>query len=114
MLARGRFRSLPEGPPMLRLPPRRAWLPLAATLLLPAAAAHAAAPSADLYVSASSPSRNFGAARTLVVARHPASRAFMRFGLGRTPALRSKIALYVYPLTSSSRGVLLRHASDRP
>src|SRR4051794_23575506 len=95
------------------------WLTLAATAtaVLPAAA-HAATnvsrPSADLYVSASAPARNFGAARELVVTRRPARQAFVRFQLDGAPPAGSQLVLRLFSRTSSTRGVELRHASDRP
>jgi hypothetical protein len=105
---------------MRRTCPRRWWLPLAAaaTATVPLPAAHAAtnapAPSADLYVSAQAPRHNYGAARQLVVARRPARQAFMRFQLDAPPPAGSRTVLRVYPLTSSKRGLVLRHASDAP
>src|SRR4051812_20938754 len=70
-------------------------------------------PTADLYVSARHPERNYGGATRLVIARRPASRAFVRFQPG-VPPRGSRIVLYVYPLRDSAAGLTLRHASDRP
>src|SRR5436190_7180402 len=80
----------------------------------PAAAANVVVrPTADLYVSAARSGRNYGAATRLVIARRPASRAYVRFQPG-PPARGSRVVLYVYPLSDSAAGLTLRHASDRP
>src|SRR3954451_1266282 len=92
-------------------------LAAAVTVVLPVATASAAAPltpSADLYVSARAPRHNYGASKHLVVQRTPARQAFIRFQFpGALPA-GSRAVLRVYPLSSSKRGLMLRHASDRP
>src|SRR3954447_18150293 len=102
---------------MSRNIPRRGLLLAAATSVLVPAAAHAAAPltpSADLYVSARAPRHNYGASKHLVVQRAPARQAFIRLQpAGGLPA-GSRAVLRVYPLSSSKRGLVLRHASDRP
>src|SRR4051794_37436915 len=77
------------------------------------AATTVARPTADLYVSALHPQRNYGTAPRLLIARRPASRAFVRFQV-RPPARGSRIVLYVFPLSASPRGMTLRHASSRP
>src|SRR4051794_1038572 len=98
---------------------RRSAIAVAATLLAltagdPAGAAdRVLRPTADLYVSARHPERNYGGATRLVIARRPASRAFVRFQPG-VPPRGSRIVLYVYPLRDSAAGLTLRHASDRP
>src|SRR4051812_22067654 len=95
----------------------RWWLPPAAATVaaLPLPAAQAAdTPTADLYVSAQSPRHNYGAARTLVVSRRPARQAFVRFVPGVAAAPGTRVVLYLYPLTSSRRGLVLRPASDEP
>src|SRR4051794_3543053 len=71
-------------------------------------------PTADLGVSAATPTRNLGAARRLVVARAPAQRAFVRFALAAGTPVGTRIVLHLYPLRSSRSGLILRHASERP
>jgi len=106
--------------PISRTPLRRAlWLALALALLLIPARTHAAtapaanlAPTDDAYTSSAVAARNFGRARMLVVSRRPAQRAFVRFNLGAPPARGFRATLFVYSLSTSSKGLLLRHASD--
>jgi hypothetical protein len=94
-------------------------LALLATLValaLPVATARAAklVPAADVAVSAAQPARNFGAARTLAIARLPAERAFVRFALRATPPLGTRFALQLFALADAPSGLVVRHASDRP
>src|SRR3954454_23607335 len=81
---------------------------IAATTLLPAAA-HAATltPTDDVSTAAA------GAAKRLVVSRHPSSRAFVRFALGAPPPPVFRAILSVYSYSSALDGLVLRHASDR-
>src|SRR3954471_18705429 len=89
-------------------PGRRALVcALAATTLLPTAA-HAATVSATDDVSTGAA----GAARRLVVSRHPSSRAFVRFDLGAPPRPGVRAILSVYSYSSALDGLVLRHASD--
>src|SRR3954454_25170305 len=102
---------------MSRNIPRRGLLLAAAASVLVPAAAQAATPltpSADFYVSARAPRHNYGASKHLVVQRAPARQGFLRFQLTGAPRARTRAVLRVYPLTSSKRGLLLRHASVRP
>ena len=81
---------------------------LAAASLLPATA-HAATltPTDDVSTGAA------GAAKRLVISRHPSSRAFVRFDLGSPLPPGSRAILSVYSYSSSLDGLVLRHASDR-
>src|SRR4051812_44093225 len=81
---------------------------LAAASLLPAAA-HAATltPTDDVSTGAA------GAAKRLVISRHPSSRAFVRFDLGAPPRPGSRAILSLYSYSSALDGLVLRHASDR-
>jgi hypothetical protein len=105
---------------MRRLRPRGRWLALAAaaSAVLPVTAAHAATttakPSADLYVSARAAHHNFGASKQLVISKKPLQQAFIRFQLAGAPPAGSQVVLRLFSLTASKRGILLRHASDRP
>src|SRR4051794_6878830 len=69
-------------------------------------------PSADFGVSAAQPQRNFGAQRSLVIARAPAARAFMRFTLTARRVRGERFTLWVYPLRDAPAGVQIRHASE--
>ena len=87
---------------------------MATAVIAAPAGATTLAPTADLQVSASVPTANFGAARRLVAERRPRTQAFVRFVLGTPPRPGTTFTLELYPLRSASSGVLLRHASDSP
>jgi hypothetical protein len=70
------------------------------------------APTDDVYTTSAHAQRNFGAARRLEISRRPANRAFLRFDLTAPPASGFHATLYVYSLSTSSKGLRLRHASD--
>lgn len=73
----------------------------------PAAAAAATkvfTPVADAHVSASAPARNFGASRTLAVARRPVTRTYLRF----------RVTLPANAVVSAATLRLYRTASGRP
>src|SRR3954454_14321089 len=94
-----------------------ASLSLAAVALAGAHASDAAGPlplrpSTDFAVSAAQPQRNFGAQRSLVIARRPAARAFVRFTLTAPRARGERFVLWVYPLRDAPAGLQVRHASD--
>src|SRR4051794_15029279 len=97
----------PHGRPMQTL---RALVAATAAALILATPAGAAmlTPSADSQVSAAHPKRNYGAAKRLLVARHPAQRAYLRFDLGGVPRPGTQLILHLYGLRYSERGLELR------
>src|SRR2546423_1847318 len=80
--------------------------------LASAAPSSTVAPSDDAYATAKHADKNFGASKYLIVRRKPATRSFMRFNLDSAPVSGFHATLRVYPLTSSKKGMRLRHAAD--
>src|SRR3954470_18110320 len=99
-------------------PPLGAVVAVVAALLAPASAEAAQTAvlraAADFSVSAARPTANYGGAKHLVVALRPAQRAFLRFDLGAPLPRGARVLLRLYPLRDAPRGVVLRHASERP
>jgi hypothetical protein len=70
------------------------------------------APTDDVYTTSAHPQRNYGAAKRLDISRRPAQNAFLRFNLTAPPASGLHATLFVYSLSTSRKGLRLRHASD--
>jgi hypothetical protein len=74
-------------------------------------AASSFVPVADTYVSAGRKAKNFGGARTLVVARRPRSVAYVRFDLRGVDATVTRAKLRLYVRSTTAAGLAAGQAS---